>query len=238
MRVMVASSISTRIRTLVRQIGSVGKGTAPLNALRHWQRQPRAVQALGFLGLFVLTAWLDLVIDRDLSLFALYLVPTLYSAWFLGIRWGYLSCLASAVVWFIDVWGEAAFYHHALIPYWNMAGRVIVLTVIVAMVNALKGALQDEYEAERRGAQKELEIACEVQIRLLPSQAPNYPRLDFGFFYQPAREVGGDYYDFHPVQPGTHGSCRRGCFREGALQRSADGFSARSGANEPRGSSR
>lgn len=198
---MVASSISTRIRTLVRQIGSVGKGTAPLNALRHWQRQPRAVQALGFLGLFVLTAWLDLVIDRDLSLFALYLVPTLYSAWFLGIRWGYLSCLASAVVWFIDVWGEAAFYHHALIPYWNMAGRVIVLTVIVAMVNALKGALQDEYEAERRGAQKELEIACEVQIRLLPSQAPNYPRLDFGFFYQPAREVGGDYYDFIPFSP-------------------------------------
>jgi sigma-B regulation protein RsbU (phosphoserine phosphatase) len=25
-----------------------------------------------------------------------------------------------------------------------------------------------------------------------------YPRLDFGCFYQPAREVGGDYYDFIP----------------------------------------
>ena len=40
-----------------------------------------------------------------------------------------------------------------------------MLTVIVAIVNALK-----ENEAERRSAQKELEIACEVQVRLLPSQ--------------------------------------------------------------------
>jgi serine phosphatase RsbU (regulator of sigma subunit) len=173
----------------------------PWNAVRHWQRQSRVVQALGFLGLFIVIAWIDLVIDRDLSLFALYLIPTLYSAWFLGFRWGYVSCLASAVVWFIDDWGEAVFYHHALIPYWNMAGRLIMLAVIVAMVNALKGALEDEYEAERRGAQKELEIAREVQIRLLPEQAPNYPRLDFGVFYQPAREVGGDYYDFIPFSP-------------------------------------
>jgi cell division protein FtsW (lipid II flippase) len=85
------------------------------------QRQPRVVQALGFLGLFVLIAWLDLVLDHDLSLFALYLIPTLFSAWFLGIRWGYVSCLASAVVWVIDDWGGAAFYQHALIPYWNIA---------------------------------------------------------------------------------------------------------------------
>jgi serine phosphatase RsbU (regulator of sigma subunit) len=190
-----------RISTVVNQFASVRRGTAPLNALRHWQRQPRVVQALGFLGLFVLIVWLDFVVDRDLSLFALYLIPTLYSAWFLGIRWGYVSCLASAVVWVIDDWGGAALYHHAFIPYWNVAGRVIVLTVIVAMVNALKGALEDEYEAERRGAQKELEIAFEVQMRLLPSQAPDYPRLEFGFFYQPARDVGGDYYDFILFNP-------------------------------------
>ena len=66
------------------------------------------------------------------------------------------------------------------------------------MVQTLKGVLEDEHESQRRSAQKELEIACEVQSRLLPSQAPDYPHLDFGFFYQPAREVGGDYYDFIP----------------------------------------
>ena len=201
MRIMVMSSISTRISTPAKQFASVGTGAAPWNALRQLQRQPRVVHVLVFLGLFAVTAWLDLALDHDLSLFALYLIPTLYSAWFLGIRWGYVSCLASAVVWVIDDWGGAAFYHHAFIPYWNIAGKLIVLTVIVAIVNALKGALEDEYEAERRGVQKEFEIACEVQMRLLPSQAPDYPRLDFGFFYQPAREVGGDYFDFIPFNP-------------------------------------
>jgi serine phosphatase RsbU (regulator of sigma subunit) len=199
--IMAMSSISTLINTPVKHLASVRRETAPLDVLQHLQRQPRVVRVLGFLALFVLIAGLDLVIDGDLSLFALYLIPTLYAAWFLGTRWGYLSCLASAVVWVIDDWGGAAFYHHALIPYWNMAGRLIVLSVIVAIVNTLKGALEDEYEAERRGIQREFEIGREVQSQLLPTHTPEYPRLDFGFFYQPAREVGGDYYDFIPFDP-------------------------------------
>jgi serine phosphatase RsbU (regulator of sigma subunit) len=202
MRIMVMSSISKCISIPVMLFASVRKGTAPLNAFRYLQRQPRVIRVLLFVLLFTLVALLDLVVDPDLSLFALYLIPTLFSAWFLGTRWGYIGCLASAVVWIIDDWGGATLlHHHALIPYWNVAGRLIVLTVIVAMVNALKGALEDEYEAERRSIQKEFEIAREVQIRLLPLQAPDYPHLDFGFFYQPAREVGGDYYDFIPFNP-------------------------------------
>ncbi len=173
-----------------------------MNAIRHWQRQPRVVKKLGLLVLFVLIAWLDFL-DQELSLFALYLIPTLYADWFLGTRWGYVSCFASALVWVIEEWGGAVFYHYAWIPYWNVAEKLIVLTVIVAVANGLKQALQDEheYETERRGAQKEFQIACEVQERLLPSKAPDYPRLDFAFFHQSAREVGGDYFDFIPYNP-------------------------------------
>jgi serine phosphatase RsbU (regulator of sigma subunit) len=174
-----------------------------VKTLQHWQRQPRVIQGLAFLGLFILIAGLDFVTDPDLSLFALYLIPTLYAAWFLGIRWGYVSCLASAAVWAINDWEGAAFQHHALIPYWNVAERLVAMTVIVAMVNALKGALEDKYEHEaaRLVNQKEFEAAREVQARLLPSQAPDYPRLDLSFFYQSVREVGGDYYDFIPFSP-------------------------------------
>jgi serine phosphatase RsbU (regulator of sigma subunit) len=176
-----------------------GQRTAALKLLRLLQRQPRAVHGVAFAGLFVLIAWPDLVLDPDLSLFALYLIPILYSAWFLGVRWGYIGCVASAVVFLIDDWGGATLYHHhLLIPYWNVAGRVLVLTVIVAMVDALKGALEDQYEAERRGVRREFDIASEVQSRLLPSEPPAYPRLEFGCFYKPVREVGGDYYDFIP----------------------------------------
>ena len=201
MRFMVMSPFSSRIGTPVKQFARVWIYTPALTALRRLQRQSRIVQILVFLGLFAVTAWLDLAIDPDLSLFALYLIPTLYSAWFMGIFWGYLSCLASAVVCFIEDWGLTTFYQHTLIPHWNLGERLTVLVVIVTIVNALKSALEDEHEAERRGVQREFEIASEVQMRLLPSQAPDYPGLDFGFFYQPAREVGGDYYDFIPFSP-------------------------------------
>ena len=195
------SPFSSRISTPIMHFAKVWIYTPTLNALRGLQRQSCVVHVLVFLGLFAVTSVFDLATDPDLSLFALYLIPTLYSAWFLGIRWGYISCLASAVVCFIEDWELTAFYHHTLIPHWNLVERLTVLVVIVTIVNALKAALKDEYEAERRGVQREFEIASEVQMRLLPSQAPDYPRLDFGFFYQPAREVGGDYYDFIPFSP-------------------------------------
>ena len=196
----VATAIPPGLTTVIEQ------RHAALTVLRLLQRQPRAVHTLVFASLFVLIAWPDLVLDPDLSLFALYLVPTLYSAWFLSVRWGYAGCLASAVVWMIDDWGGATLYHHhPLIPYWNVAGRLVVLAVIVAMVNALKGALEDQYQAERRAVQREFDIASEVQSRLLPLRPPDYSHLDFGFFYQPARDVGGDYYDFIPFDSARMG---------------------------------
>ena len=190
-------------RTSVKQLANGRRGMSLLNALQHLERQPRVVQVIEFLGLFTVIAGLDHVIDRNLSLFALYLIPTLYAAWFLGVGWGYVSCLASGVTGAVEDWADTAFYHYALIPYWNVAERLIVLTLIVAMVSAIERALKDEYEyeAERRDAAKEFEIASEVQARLLPSKAPDYPRLDFAFLHQSAREVGGDYYDFIPFNP-------------------------------------
>jgi serine phosphatase RsbU (regulator of sigma subunit) len=50
-------------------------------------------------------------------------------------------------------------------------------------------------EAERRAAQ-ELEIAKEVQSRLLPQTQPSIPTLDCAGICVQARAVGGDYYDF------------------------------------------
>ena len=113
------SPFSSRICTPVKQFARVWIYTPALTALRRLQRQSRIVQVLVFLGLFAVTAWLDLAIDPDLSLFALYLIPTLYSAWFMGIFWGYVSCLASAVVCSSRL-GITAFYHHTLIPHWNL----------------------------------------------------------------------------------------------------------------------
>jgi serine phosphatase RsbU (regulator of sigma subunit) len=51
------------------------------------------------------------------------------------------------------------------------------------------------HEAERLAAQ-ELEIAKQVQRRLLPQRLPAIPTLDCAGICVQARAVGGDYYDF------------------------------------------
>jgi sigma-B regulation protein RsbU (phosphoserine phosphatase) len=55
--------------------------------------------------------------------------------------------------------------------------------------------MAERMEVERRSA-RELEIAREVQSRLLPQQAPELRTLDCAGLCIQARSVGGDYYDF------------------------------------------
>ncbi len=43
---------------------------------------------------------------------------------------------------------------------------------------------------------EELSTAREIQKELLPDHAPRLESYDIEFFYSPAREIGGDYYDF------------------------------------------
>jgi sigma-B regulation protein RsbU (phosphoserine phosphatase) len=50
--------------------------------------------------------------------------------------------------------------------------------------------------ADKLVAKDELEIARDIQIGLQPEQNPQIKGLDIATYYQPAKEVGGDYYDF------------------------------------------
>ncbi len=54
--------------------------------------------------------------------------------------------------------------------------------------------LQKSIEKER--LEKELEVAREVQRKLLPVESPQIPELDIASLFIPAFEVGGDYFDF------------------------------------------
>ncbi|HEX2341348.1 MAG TPA: SpoIIE family protein phosphatase [Vicinamibacterales bacterium] len=64
--------------------------------------------------------------------------------------------------------------------------------------------IAERREAERRAAH-ELEIAQEVQRRLLPQQPPTLASLECAGACQQARAVGGDYYDFLDLGDGRLG---------------------------------
>lgn len=62
---------------------------------------------------------------------------------------------------------------------------------------------QQQEEARRRERlQQELHIARLIQQTLLPRQLPNLPGWLVAAYYRPAREVGGDFYDFLQLPDG------------------------------------
>jgi phosphoserine phosphatase RsbU/P len=58
---------------------------------------------------------------------------------------------------------------------------------------------------EKRRLEQELQIARDIQMSLLPHGALKAPGMAVAAFCAPAREVGGDYYDFLPLADGRVG---------------------------------
>lgn len=61
----------------------------------------------------------------------------------------------------------------------------------------------DEHERER--VDQELRTAQRIQQALLPKETPALAGWRIATYYQPAREVGGDFYDFLPLSDGRLG---------------------------------
>ena len=58
---------------------------------------------------------------------------------------------------------------------------------------------------ERELLEQELEVARSIQQASLPREVPTLEGWEIAPFYQPAREVGGDFYDFHLLSEGRLG---------------------------------
>jgi serine phosphatase RsbU (regulator of sigma subunit)/anti-sigma regulatory factor (Ser/Thr protein kinase) len=67
-------------------------------------------------------------------------------------------------------------------------------------------ARQQQQEArERERMEQELSVARLIQQTLLPQSLPDLPGYEIAAHYQPARAVGGDFYDFLYFDDGTIG---------------------------------
>ena len=60
-------------------------------------------------------------------------------------------------------------------------------------LDVLKAAQEQLIEKER--LERELKVATEIQMSILPDVLPVHPNYDFGGRILPARQVGGDFYD-------------------------------------------
>ena len=63
----------------------------------------------------------------------------------------------------------------------------------------------DKELRERERFEQELRVARRIQQALLPEELPLLENWDIVPYYRPAREVGGDFYDFLPLSDGGVG---------------------------------
>jgi sigma-B regulation protein RsbU (phosphoserine phosphatase) len=64
-------------------------------------------------------------------------------------------------------------------------------------IDDLKAA--QEQLIEKKRMERELEVAADIQMSILPDVLPVHPNFDFGGRILPARQVGGDFYDVFEV---------------------------------------
>jgi serine phosphatase RsbU (regulator of sigma subunit) len=70
---------------------------------------------------------------------------------------------------------------------------------------AIENARLYQLAVEKGRLERELQVARDVQVSLLPREIPQIPGWEFVARWLPARQVAGDYYDFIPGKDGQLG---------------------------------
>lgn len=96
-----------------------------------------------------------------------------------------------------------------VIEYYGREERALLDALAAQGAPAIRVAqLVDEQKTqvrERERVAQELRTAQEIQRTFLPKEVPAYPGWELTPYYQPAREVGGDFYDILPFEHGSVG---------------------------------
>lgn len=88
---------------------------------------------------------------------------------------------------------------HAFTPEWVEVVRLLATQAAISITNAQAVVARTEQER----VQRELEIARDVQLSLLPQETPRYPHFDIAQTSQSARQVSGDLYGYYQRSNGS-----------------------------------
>jgi sigma-B regulation protein RsbU (phosphoserine phosphatase) len=82
----------------------------------------------------------------------------------------------------------------------NALGMFFAATIIANLIRERETAEErDRYQAELERKRQELKIAHEIQQSFLPDAIPLLRGFELAALNLPAKEVGGDFYDFIPI---------------------------------------
>jgi serine phosphatase RsbU (regulator of sigma subunit)/predicted ester cyclase len=89
--------------------------------------------------------------------------------------------------------------HHRIV-----GGKIVEERSQGDVLNIMLPALEQQMR-ERERVEQELRVARRIQQASLPKEVPELEGWEIAPRYQPAREVGGDFYDFHLLSEGRVG---------------------------------
>jgi serine phosphatase RsbU (regulator of sigma subunit) len=155
------------------------------------------------IGSIAIVGYADSVV-QSISLGYLYVLPLALSGFVFRLRISLAMVLFCFVLqdWF------GPFAHEG---WEHIARNLLTLTafvVVVVVVNRLvrqRTSLTDLVRQQRDELAREIDLAAQVQMRLLPSGPPVVKGFDFAGRMVPARAAGGDYFDYLRLPSGHLG---------------------------------
>lgn len=87
------------------------------------------------------------------------------------------------------------------LPGKKRSGRKDELDIVVDAINTMRLSILQglDEKAKKARMEGELQAAASIQQALIPDHPPVMAGLDTAFFFDPALEVSGDYFDFFPL---------------------------------------
>ena len=142
-------------------------------------------------------AYTDWIVVEDDSLGYLYVLPIALSA--LVNRLPITIALAALCTVLQYIFGPETDHLHVKIirTVISLAGYLVVGFLVTQIANQ-RGRLEAEVRKQRDEFENDLTLASQVQRRVLP-KPPIVPGIELAASMQPARLLGGDYYDFFQV---------------------------------------
>lgn len=99
---------------------------------------------------------------------------------------------------------------HTKVNYYTEDHQTTLLTLAAQVAISIANArLYQRIHEEEQRLERDLAMAREVQLRLLPASAPQPKRAEIATAFLPARLIGGDVYDFIDYSAGKSASRKR-----------------------------
>ena len=86
-----------------------------------------------------------------------------------------------------------------------VGGKIVEEWAEGSNISAVMEQRLEQERIERERIEQELRVARRIQQASLPKETPTLAGWQVSPFYQPAREVGGDFYDFFELEDGRVG---------------------------------